>query len=301
VASAATKQAYTRKGALRLLKISERQLKKWEQEGLVPAVSDYGFRELIALRSLLQLKNDHVPAKQVKLAIRALRRKLSDVEDPLVQLKLYRNRGKIHVEIEGKEMEAESGQLLLDFDQVDLKPLLEFKAKSSANEERQRRAEAERWFQRALEMERTSSPLTEIIGAYEKALELDPKSSGALVNLGTLYFNARKWKEAELYYRQALEADPEYALAHFDLANLFDERGDRTKALEHYTAALRISPNYADAHYNLALLYQGANQPMNAVRHWTAYLKLDPSSQWANIARRELTKLRRSAVLPGSK
>ena len=93
--------------------------------------------------------------------------------------------------------------------------------------------------------------------------------------------------------------DPEYALAHFDLANLYDERGDRNKAVEHYQAALRIAPNYADAHYNLALLYQGTNQPMRAVRHWTDYLKLDPGSHWANIARRELTKLREAAVVPG--
>jgi hypothetical protein len=50
----------------------------------------------------------------------------------------------------------------------------------------------------------------------------------------------------------------------------------------------------------VALLYQGSNQPMKAVRHWSAYLKLDPNSHWANIARRELTKLREAAVLRGS-
>ncbi len=101
----------------------------------------------------------------------------------------------------------------------------------------------------------------------------------------------------------ALEADPDYPLAHFDLANLYDERGDRSQAIEHYQAALTISPNYADAHYNLALLYQGSNQPMKAVRHWATYLKLDPASTWANVARRELSKLRDQAVLPvfGSK
>ena len=95
--------------------------------------------------------------------------------------------------------------------------------------------------------------------------------------------------------------DPEYALAHFDLANLYDERGDRNKAVEHYQAALRIAPNYADAHYNLALLYQGSNQTMRAVQHWTNYLKLDPASHWANIARRELAKLREAAVVKGSR
>jgi len=69
-----------------------------------------------------------------------------------------------------------------------------------------------------------------VIEAYEKAVELDPHSAGALVNLGTIYFNARDLARAERYYRQATEVDPSYALAHFDLANLFDERGDRPKA-----------------------------------------------------------------------
>ncbi|HLW75942.1 MAG TPA: tetratricopeptide repeat protein, partial [Bryobacteraceae bacterium] len=63
-------------------------------------------------------------------------------------------------------------------------------------------------------------------------------------------------------------------------------------------SALRISPNYADAHYNIALLYQGSNQPMKAVQHWRTYLKLDPHSHWANIARRELSKLREATVVP---
>jgi hypothetical protein len=49
------------------------------------------------------------------------------------------------------------------------------------------------------------------------------------------------------------------------------------------------------------LLYQGSNQTMKAVRHWTAYLKLDPTSHWSTIARRELSKLRQEAVLPGSR
>ena len=38
---------------------------------------------------------------------------------------------------------------------------------------------------------------------------------------------------------------------------------------------------------------------MKAVHHWSTYLKLDPHSHWANIARRELAKLRESTVLTG--
>jgi tetratricopeptide (TPR) repeat protein len=175
---------------------------------------------------------------------------------------------------------------------VELSRLLQFPGKDRGGEERNQRLSAERWFQRGLDLEQSGGATEEIVEAYEKAIALDPKSAGALVNLGTVFFNARKWNEAERYYIQALEVDPAYALAHFDLANLYDERGDREKALAHYECALRISPNYADAHYNIALLYQGANQPMKAVGHWGKYLKLDPHSHWGNIARRELAKLR---------
>jgi hypothetical protein len=35
---------------------------------------------------------------------------------------------------------------------------------------------------------------------------------------------------------------------------------------------------------------------MKAVHHWKAYLKLDSSGQWAEIARRQLERLRQTVV-----
>jgi tetratricopeptide (TPR) repeat protein len=283
------------------LGVSERQLKSWERQKLVKPTASYGFRELLGLRTLIKLRQDRVPPLQIRRALAALGEKLSHIENPLTDLKLYSDGKKVRVAVDGQAMEAVSGQLLLDFDEAELSQLLEFPVKDRAAEERDRRQSAERWFQRGLELEHSGAPAEQVIEAYRNALELDPNSAGALVNLGTIHFNGRNWEDAERYYHQALEVDPEYALAHFDLANLYDERGDRAKALAHYEAALRISPNYADAHYNVALLYQGSNQPMKAVRHWTAYLKLDPSSHWATVARRELARLRETTILPGAR
>ena len=296
---AAAKQAYSRAEARRLLKITERQLASWERQKLVPASETYGFTELLALRTLLKLRAGRVASPQIRRALTALGDKLNGIHDPLTQLKIYAHGKRIRVDIGGRAMEAESGQLLLDFDPVELKRLLEFRTPNQLSADQVRRAAAEHWFQRGLELEQTGAPLPEVIEAYQKAVELDPGSAGALVNLGTIQFNARNWKDAERYYLEALEADPKYALAHFDLANLYDEQADRVQALKHYQAALDISPSYADAHYNLALLFQASNQPMKAVRHWTEYLKLDPSSHWSSIARRELSRLRKAAVVPG--
>jgi len=301
VTGSAPRQAYSREEARRLLNVSERQLRSWERQQLIPSAKAYGFRELVALRTLVKLRRGHAPAAQIRQALAALAQKLNHIEDPLTELRLYVDGKKIHVEVEGRAMEAVSGQLLFDFDRNELKRLVEFKTKSEAASAREQRKEAERWFQRGLELEQAGAPAGQVIAAYETSLRLDPNSAGALVNLGTIHFNARNWLEAERCYRAALEADPGYALAHFDLANLYDERGERNKALQHYEAALLISPNYADAHYNLALLYQGSNQPMKAVHHWTRYLKLDPNSRWSKIARQELAKLRRTTLLPGSR
>ena len=74
-------------------------------------------------------------------------------------------------------------------------------------------------------MEQEGKRATEVISAYERALQLDPASSGAWLNLGTVHYNQRHWSEAEECYGKALAARPEYALAHYNLANLFDENG----------------------------------------------------------------------------
>ena len=50
--AAASKQAYSRAETRRLLKITERQLKSWEHQKLLPATESYGFKELLALKTL---------------------------------------------------------------------------------------------------------------------------------------------------------------------------------------------------------------------------------------------------------
>jgi predicted TPR repeat methyltransferase len=69
-----------------------------------------------------------------------------------------------------------------------------------------------------------------------------------------------------------------------------------TEALQHYRLALALNAKYADAHFNLALLCERTGDAMKAVHHWKAYLKLDNSGQWAEIARKQLERLRQSVI-----
>ncbi len=299
------KQEYSREEARRVADVSERQLRSWEKQKLIPTGDSFGFPDLIALKTLVRLRESKVRPERIRRVLTAIRARLSEIENPLTQLRVFSDGRRIGVQIAGRKMEPISGQLLLDFDAQELSKLLAFPSESQESRENRSRQvqkmEAERWFQKGLELEQTGAPVDHVVHAYEQAAGLDHRSAGALVNLGTLYFNARKWSDAERCYKRALKADPNYALAHFNLGNLYDEKGDRARALHHYSAAIRLHASYADAHYNLALLYQTSGQVMKAVRHWRIYLKLDPGSSWAVIARRELDKLRKATLLDGKR
>lgn len=272
-----------------MLHLSERQLQTWERLGLVPSAGAYSFRDLIALRTIAALRARRIPLRKIGSAVESLRRRLSDVRDPLAELKIFSDGRRITVRLAGQNMEALTGQILLDFDTSELADVQPLPPQPSAPAREQ---ESEACFQKGLYLEETGAPVEEAVQAYVRAIELNPQAAGALVNLGTIHYRLREFKEAERYYVLALEADPNYPLAHFNLGNLHDERGDLSSAQRCYEAALRINPRYGDAHFNLALLCERRGDTLRAVHHWKAYLKLDNTSDWAEIARRQLEKLR---------
>jgi tetratricopeptide (TPR) repeat protein len=287
------KEEYSRADVRRKFGLSERQLRSWERQRLIPAASSYTFSDLIAFQTLIKLRENKIPAKEILRALESLREKLGWVKHPLSELRVVSDGGRIAVHLSGQKMEAISGQTLFDFDASELGGIKSFpERKPKINRTR----ESEVWFQKGLELEETGAPVEDAVDAYEKVLELNPGAAGALVNLGTIYYRLRKFPEAEKYYMAAIEADPEYPLAQFNLGNLYDEQGRLPEALDFYRRALALNPHYADAHFNLALLCERQGDTLKAVHHWKAYLKLDNSGQWAEIARRQLERLRQAVI-----
>lgn len=296
---------FSRKEVCRLLKVDNRQLRSWERQRLIPELAQYKFTDLLKLKRLVKLRQEKANPQLVRQAMQSLEVYLKDSPDSSGDVQIYKDGRHVRIQIGKQRLEAGSGQLLFDFAEEEITKLFQLPGaqRNSAHvaERLRDKLEADRWFEHALELEQTGATYEDVIAAYQKAVELDPKSAGALVNLGTVFFNGHAWADAETHYKKALAIDPDYALAHFNLGNLYDEQDDLTNAEEHYLQALRLHPHYADAHYNLALLYQGTRDFMRAVKHWRAYLKLDGSSTWAHIARRELDKLEAATIVPGNR
>jgi tetratricopeptide (TPR) repeat protein len=289
----APKEEYSRADVRRKFGVTERQLKSWERQDFIPAATTYAFSDLIAIQTLLKLRENNIQAREIGRALASLRQKLTWVKHPLSELRVVSDGRKITVHLAGHKMEAVSGQILFDFEAAALGGVTAFpQRKKSAT----RMRESEAWFQKGLELEETGAPVDEAIDAYRKVLELNPGAAGALVNLGTIFYRQRKFADAEKYYREAIEVDATYPLAQFNLGNLYDEQGRIKEAFDHYRTALSLNPNYADAHFNLALLCERTGDALKAVHHWKAYLKLDNSGQWAEIARRQLERLRQAVI-----
>lgn len=288
-------QHWTRPQALRQCGLTSHQLTRWENAALVPRRDEYTYAHLLQLKVLARLKELGYSGQRLHRLFRSISAKLPHESVPLAQLRVVVEGRTVHVLTGATRMEALSGQLLFNFGQAELQRLIAFPPKSDTAQ--QSRLEAESWFQRGLELEQSGASGRQAIEAYEKAIALCPTLAGALVNIGTIFFHARKWKESEKYYQRAITADASYPLAHFNLANLHEELGRTSLAIQHYKKAIELQPSYADAHYNLALLFQTRGRAMEALRHWKLYLALDPNSQWSAIARRELAKLRENAVI----
>ena len=287
-------EEYSRADVRRKFGLSEQQLKSWERQNLIAAAASYSFSDLLTIKTLLRLRENKVPVREIARALKSLRVKLREIKQPLAELRVVSDGKRINVHVGGQKMEAVSGQILFDFDAAEIGAVKDFPERRRNAVTRVRESEA--WFQRGLELEETGAPVDDAVNAYHKVLELNPGAAGALVNLGTIYYRLRRFGEAEEYYRQAVEADPEYALAEFNLGNLYDEQGRMKEALDHYRRALALNPQYADAHFNLALLCERIGDALKAVHHWKTYLKLDNTGQWAEIARKQLERLRQAVI-----
>jgi tetratricopeptide (TPR) repeat protein len=300
----APKRSYKRHEVCRLLNIRESALEQWEEHGFIARAECYEFRDLVALRTLKELRAKRVRPERIRMVLASLRLKLNGVRNPLQELKIYTDGRRLSVQVDGSKMEAVSGQLLLDFDAVEIRRLLAFPSQraeetlAAAMEEKRRQARV--WFERGIEMEQAGAPAERVIAAYLQSLECDPEAAEVHVNLGTFYFSLHQWIESEKQYRAALSIRPDYAMAWFNLGNVYDELHAWQEALDCYLHAIEIQPGYADAHYNAALLYQGMGDTMKALKHWREYLKLDPAGYWAGIARREVQRLRREALVHGA-
>jgi tetratricopeptide (TPR) repeat protein len=286
---------YSRQDVLRILHLHTRQILAWERAGLIPHKDTYSFEELGQFRTLRDLQaQTRITAKSIRASVDAMQR-VAGMSNPLLETSAVRRGSRLAFRHAGALVDPITQQLVFDFETSPGRQLCVVHAEKPASP--QKVAEIQEMFFRAVQLEEQSSRLHEAVALYETILSLRPKHAPALINLGTIHYNARQFERAESLYRRATLADPDYALAFFDLGNVLDEMQRLTEATQAYQRAVALVPQYADAHYNLALAYERQNQKRRALRHWLTYVRLDPAGPWSNHARDQARKILKSEKL----
>jgi len=293
---------YKRSQVSALLGIPEGRLKWWEKCGLVKPSRKFGkekfytFQNLIAARAAKELTERGCRASLIKKAIQKLSEDLEYAEKPLTKMKVYGNSRRLVVESEGKEVEVDSGQVLIEFKVSSLVESIRtgaFRTPKDKEKETPQLSSLE-WFLKGIKLEDEGGEegLIKAEEAYRKALEIEPDMAPALTNLGNLKFKSGDFVQAENFYREAIKIDPYLPQPYYNLGCLKLETGRPDLAIIFLKKAHELDPSFADACFNLALAYEKEGRKEDAVFYYRKFVEMEQDSPWSQMAREKIDLLR---------
>ena len=78
------------------------------------------------------------------------------------------------------------------------------------------------------------------IGAYQKAIELDPQNVLYLHHLGLVYAAVSRYEDAIAAFEKVVEVDPNHSLAHATLGGYYRKNGNQELAADHIDKAKEL-------------------------------------------------------------
>lgn len=226
----------------------------------------FSFQDLMVLRTAHGLCAARIPPARVVRALDRLRVSLPR-DMPLSGLRISAIGGDVVVRDRGGHWQADSGQLLMDFEVATIGGQLAFLPgfAASVNDRAQ-------WFSRGQALEATD--IEAAASAYRQAIALDPSHVDAYLDLGAMLCEAGRCDEAAALYEAALQTCPDCADVHFNHAIALEDQGRVQDAIDSYERCLAVDPDLADAHYNCARLRERVGDLHGALRDFSAYRRL---------------------------
>jgi hypothetical protein len=109
-------------------------------------------------------------------------------------------------------------------------------------------------------------------------LERNPKDLAALVGLGNMEFDARKFDKADGYYRRALALDPTNPDVRTDDAVTLHQTGHDIEALAQLDRVLAERPKFPNAVFNRGVVLQAIGRRSDALAAFRTFLTTVPAS-----------------------
>ena len=270
--------SYSTREAAELLGLSQERVRRLaESASLHPERSQRGwyrfdFRDLVLLRTALELENSGVSPRRLLRSLRDLKRQLPE-DRPLTAIRITLEADELVVQDDDLAWNPESGQvrmgLQVESAGADVESLDRRRARPVAAE---KSLEAADWYELGCGLQAQSPD--QAAEAFRRAVELDASLADAHINLGVLMHERSDLEGAEMCYRLALRAEAKSATAAYNLGVVLEDLGKPEEATEVYRRAIESDPLLADAYYNLSRLYERAGDRAAALRHLRSYSEL---------------------------
>lgn len=292
---------YNRRQVSQLIGVSEGKLRWWEKCGLIRPSRRYGrekffsFENLIAVRAAKELTEKGCKATRIKKAIKKLCEEIPDAGKPLTKMKVCGNDRRLVIEKEGRDVEIDSGQILIDFSVSSMvRKIQESVTAGRGMKQSIEGKSAYEWFLEGIALEDSPEPddIMKAEGAYRKALDLDPELAPAMTNLGNIIFRKGQLKEAEQYYRKAIRDDPYLSQPYYNLGCLKLNAGRPDIAMVFLKKTQELDPDFTDVYFHLALALEQEGRKEEALAQFKKFLEMEDDTSWSQIARRHVDQLR---------
>jgi tetratricopeptide (TPR) repeat protein len=270
--------SYSTREAAEVLGLSQERVRRLaESASLHPERHSRGwyrfdFRDLVLLRTALELEKSGVSPRRLLRSLRDLKRQLP-ADRPLTAIRITLEADELVVQDDGLAWNPESGQVQLGLEVEDsgsdVEPLDRRRARPVAAE---KSLEAVDWYELGCGLQAQSPE--QAAEAFRRAVELDAGLADAHINLGVLLHEWSDLEGAEMCYRLAMRTDPASATAAYNLGVVLEDLGNPEEATEVYRRAIECDPLLADAYYNLSRLYERAGDRAAALRHLRSYSEL---------------------------
>ena len=134
------------------------------------------------------------------------------------------------------------------------------------------------------------------IAAYQKGLVFNPVNPRVHMSLGKIYYGEKGlYYEAVGAYKRAIDLDPHAVDARMGLGEVYEDKGLYREAIEAYRKVIDLDGRHTGALYNLALVYEKID-PREAIAQWERYIalasQLPAEKDWVDVARQHLRKLK---------
>jgi DNA-binding transcriptional MerR regulator len=283
---------YSVREVSRLFDISESRLRYWDKSGILSPSGRtgrrkfYTFQDLISVRSVKTLLDNGISLQRTRRILQKLQEAIPRSAHPLSRLRIMADAKTVVVTDMDHEFEADTGQLLLDFEvkSLEREVVSQFPDKNFGEQT----LSAYEWYLEGCRLDETPETLPLAEEAYHKAIHLDPTMANAYTNLGNLRYRLGSVMDARTLYEKAVEVDKDQPEAYYNLGFLEFEAHNFERAEQMFSKALELDTTFADAHFNLAVTLFRLEQNERAQQQLEIYLRLEPSGPWAEAARRRL-------------